>query len=150
MSKSSNLAAEYYVASLLFRLGYVVTVTFGNTKEIDLIVYDPQTQKKATIDVKGLKNMTDWIMPKSPSKRSDHFYILVTFKNKFGSVDELPEVYTLPSEQVTKLWVSWVGREEVKAIKYSDLRKHPEFKGRNGLNLLFKDQRSLSGLTPNP
>lgn len=137
--QSSNLAAEYYVASLLFRLGYVVTVTFGNTKEIDLIVHDPETQKTAFIDVKGLKNTTNWIMPKNPSQRPDHFYVLVTFKNKLDDFECTPEVYTLPSEQVTKLWVNWVGRENVKAIKYCDLRGHPEFKGKEGMKLLFKD-----------
>lgn len=137
-TQSSNLAAEYYVASLLFRLGYVVTVTFGNTKEIDLIVLDPQTKKTVTLDVKGLKNTTNWIMPKNPLENEGHFYVLVTFKNKISDLDEIPEVYTLPSEQVTKLWISWIGREEVKAITYSNLRKHPEFKGKDGLKLLFQ------------
>ena len=136
--QSSNLAAEYYVASLLFRLGYVATVTFGNTKEIDLMVFDPETKKQITIDVKGLKNTTDWIMPKKPSERPNHFYVLVTFKNKFSDIEETPEVYTLPSKQVKKLWVGWIGREEVKAIKYSDLREHPEFKGKNGMKFLFQ------------
>ena len=35
---NTNLASEFYVASLLFRLGYAVTITLGHTKEIDLIV----------------------------------------------------------------------------------------------------------------
>jgi len=136
--QSSNLAAEYYVASLLFRLGYVVTVTFGNTKEIDLMVYDPETQKTVTIDVKGLKNKTNWIMPKNPSERPDHFYVLVTFKNRFIDLDKIPEVYTLPSEQIRKLWVDWAGKGEQRAIKYRDLREHPEFKGKDGMKLLFQ------------
>lgn len=135
---SSNLASEYYVASLLFRLGYEASITLGNTKEIDLIVYDPETNKKITIDVKGLKNTTDWIMPKNPSQRSDHFYILVSFKNRISELDTLPEVYVIPAQQVTQLWVGWVGKEEVRAIKYSDLKKHPELKGKEGMKLLFK------------
>lgn len=137
-AKSSNLAAEYYVASLLFRLGYVVTVTFGNTKEIDLIVYDPETQKTVTIDVKGLKNTTNWIMPKNLCQKPDHYYILVTFKNKLDDLDTIPEVYTLPCEKVPKLLRNWVGREDVKAIPYYELREYSEFKGIEGIRQLFQ------------
>jgi hypothetical protein len=136
--QSSNLAAEYYVASLLFRLGYVATVTFGNTKEIDLIVLDPETKKTVTLDVKGLKNTTNWIMPRNLLENPNHFYVLVTFKNKISDLNEIPEVYTLPSKQVKKIWVGWIGRDEVKAIKYSDLREHSEFKGKDGMKLLFQ------------
>ena len=151
--QSSNLAAEYYVASILFRLGYVVTVTFGNTKEIDLIVHDPQTHDTVTVDVKGLKNTTNWVMPKNPCQRPDHFYILVTFKNKFGDLDSVPEVYTLPSEEVTKLWVPWVRKKsvaipgvwkkDVMAIRWSDLRKRSDFKGMQGIKLLFQKQKTV-------
>lgn len=37
---NTNLAAEFYVASQIFRLGHTVTITYGNTKEIDLIVHN--------------------------------------------------------------------------------------------------------------
>jgi hypothetical protein len=77
-------------------------------------------------------------MPKNPSKRHDHFYVLVTFKNKISDLDEIPEVYTLPSKQIRKLWVGWAGKEEVRAINYRDLKEHPEFKGKDGLKLLFQ------------
>ncbi len=99
---SSNLASEYYVASLLFRLGYEASITLGKTKEIDLLVYDPETQKQITIDVKGLKNTTNWVMPRKLSERDDHFFVLVTFKNRFDDLDTIPEVYTIPSRKVTK------------------------------------------------
>ena len=135
---SSNLASEFYVASLLFRLGYEASITLGNTKEIDLMVYDPETQKEITIDVKGLKNTTNWVMPKNLSERDAHFFVLVTFKNKFSDLDAIPEVYTIPSKKVTKLWTGWSGNPKVKAIRYSVLRNHPEFKGKNGMKLLFQ------------
>ena len=38
-----------------------------------------------------------------------------------------------------------VGREEIKAIEYSDLREHPEFKGKEGMKLLFKDNEGSIG-----
>jgi len=81
---SSNLAAEFYVASLLYRMGYTATLTLGHTKEIDIMVYDESAKRTVTIDVKGLKNTTNWVMPseRKLSVRPTHFYALVTFKNK--------------------------------------------------------------------
>jgi len=57
-TQNTNLASEFYVASQLFRQGYVVTVTLGHTKEIDLIVAHPDG-RTITIDMKGLKNTTN-------------------------------------------------------------------------------------------
>jgi hypothetical protein len=141
---SSNLAAEYYIASLLFRLGYVATVTLGNTKEIDLMVYDPRTQDTVTIDVKGLKTTTDWIMPtKLPEKIARHFYVLVTFKNRIKDLDEIPEIYTIPRDQVPNLLEHWTRKDgkPIYGIKYSKIREHPEFKGKEGIKLLFKNEK---------
>jgi len=88
-SGNTNLASEFYVASQLFRLGYEVTITLGHTKEIDLIVINPTNGKTITIDVKGLKNKSNW--PLTPQlKRKDHFYVLVNYCNKFNDLDLNP------------------------------------------------------------
>jgi hypothetical protein len=136
--QTSNLAAEFYVASLLYRLGYVTTLTLGNTKEIDLIVYDDETKKIVTIDVKGL-NTTNWVMPneKKLKEKATHFYLLVTFKNRFGKADAVPEVFVLPSTKVRQFWRSWAGRPEVKAISYTDIKNHVKLKGEEGFKQLF-------------
>jgi len=44
-AQNTNLATEYCIASLLFRLGYNVTITLGHTKEIDLIVTNSAGKK---------------------------------------------------------------------------------------------------------
>ncbi len=136
--KSSNLASEFYVASLLFRLGYEASLTLGNTKEIDLMVYDPETKKQITIDVKGLKNKTNFPVPNKPSESENHFFVLVAYKNRFSDVDSTPDVYVIPSKKVKELWTGWSGKPDKKAIRYSVLRNHPEFKGTNGMRLLFQ------------
>ena len=140
MVDSSNLAAEYHVASLLYRLGYVVTVTFGNTKEIDLIVYDPTSRKTVTIDVKGLKNKTNWPMPNEEGlrPRPDHFFVLVTFKDKMRELETKPEVYTIPSTTVRRLWKSWSGRPAQKCINLKDVKNRSELRGAEGLRQLFE------------
>ena len=141
--KSSNLAAEFYVASALFRLGYSVTLTLGNTKEIDLIVYDEKTKKTVTIDVKGLKGTTNWPMPNNEklAERSTHFYALVTFKNKTEKLDLSPEIYIVPSSRVKKIWSDWSNTDsKQKCINYKDIKHYSDLKGTEGFKQLFSQE----------
>jgi hypothetical protein len=132
-SQNTNLAAEFYVASQLFRLGYIVTITLGHTKEIDLIVAHPDG-RTCTIDVKGLKNTTNW--PLNPKlKKEDHFFVLVSYLNKFDQVEITPDVFVVPSLNVDCLLTKWTGRPEVTCIGYNKL-KNSKFK--NAWHLLFK------------
>ncbi len=119
-TQNTNLAAEFHVASQLFRLGYTTTVTLGHTKEIDLIVAHPDG-RTVTIDVKGLKNKTNWpLAPKLISK--NHFYVLVTYLNKFENVSSEPEVFVIPSTRVKSLLSRWSGRPDITAVAYSRVR----------------------------
>jgi hypothetical protein len=129
--QNTNLASEFYVASLLFRLGYSVTITLGHTKEIDLIVVN-ENGKKISIDVKGLVGKTNWpIKPKLI--REDHFYVLVTYLDKFNELNVVPEVYIIPSVEVKDLISDWKNRS---GITYKMLR---DKNYRNAWNLLFKE-----------
>lgn len=78
--KDANLISEFYIASCLMRLGLTCTITLGHTKEIDLIVADSRGNT-VTVDVKGLKNLTNWPLT-DPVKRRSHFYIFGTFRNE--------------------------------------------------------------------
>lgn len=135
-TQNTNLASEFYVASQLLRLGYNVTITLGHTKEIDLIVAHPDG-RMVTIDVKGLKNTTNWPL-KLKRKRKYHFYVLVTYHNKFGSLDYHPEVFVIPSLEIKKLITGWTGRREVTNVGYRQLRGDKGAKYRNGWSILFK------------
>jgi hypothetical protein len=131
--QTSNLASEFYVASQFLRLGYVTTVTLGHTKEIDLIVAHPDG-RTVTIDVKGLKNTTNW--PLTPKlRRRSHFYVLVSYLNKFADLSAPPEVFIVPSVQVKRLLWRWPGRPDVTAVRYSKVR-HSKY--RAAWHLLFK------------
>ncbi|WP_373708341.1 group I intron-associated PD-(D/E)XK endonuclease [Kaistella sp.] len=49
----TGIASEFYVAGELSRLGYNVSVTFGNTKSIDLLV--EKNGKTKAVQVKEFK-----------------------------------------------------------------------------------------------
>ena len=115
----------------LFRFGYTVTITFGNTKEIDLIVAHPDG-RTITIDVKGLKNKTNWpLKPKLVSR--NHFFVLVSYVNKFQDPAVQPEVFVVPSMQVKSVW-RLVGRPDVTAVPYNRVK---EGKFKDAWNLLI-------------
>lgn len=132
-SGDANLASEFYVASQLYRLGYTVTITLGHTKEIDLIVAHSDG-RIITIDVKGLKNTTNW--PLTPKlKNENHFYILVNYKNKFSDLSFHPEVFVIPSLEIENVLVSWAGKPNVTCVGYKDVKNS---KYKNAWGLLFK------------
>lgn len=131
-TQNTNLASEFYVASQLLRLGYVVTVTLGHTKEIDLIVAHPDG-RTITIDVKGLKNTTNW--PLTPKlKRKDHFYVLVSYLNKFDDLNSQPDIFVIPSLEVENVLSLWSGRSDVKCVNYHGIK---DSKYKNAWNKLF-------------
>ena len=129
---NTNLSAEFFIASQLFRKGYVVAVTYGNTKEIDLVVHNAKG-KMITIDVKGLKNSTNWPVKKRKEHRN-HYYILVNYKNKLADLDSFPEVYIIPGIEIKKYLSPWSGRPEVTAVAYSKVK---ESKYKDAWDLLF-------------
>ena len=49
----TGLAAEFFVAGELARRGYNVTITFGNTKSIDLLI--EKNGRQRMLQVKGIK-----------------------------------------------------------------------------------------------
>jgi hypothetical protein len=137
MSKTSsqltNTASELYIASQLSRLGHSVTITFGNAKVIDLMVAHPDG-RIVSIDVKGLKNKTNW--PLSPKiKTKTHFFALVSYLNKFEDLSMEPEVFIIPSKEIQSVLSYWSGNKNVTAVAYSAV-KNTKYK--NAWHLLFK------------
>jgi hypothetical protein len=131
-NQNTNLASEFFIASQLYRLGYTPTITLGHTKEIDLIVAHPDG-RTVTIDVKGLKNKTNWpLKPKLISPH--HFYVLVCYLEKYQNIAVPPEVFVIPSTRIESLLGKWTGLPQVTAVGYNRVR-NGEFK--DAWHLLF-------------
>lgn len=128
MTETCSLAAEYYIASLLLRKGYILSLTLSNFKKIDMFLINKKGTA-LTIDVKGIKNKTNWPMR---VKREDkkHFFVFVTYKNKYREPDEPPEIYVVPSKKIKELIGKWSGSsktcvayKKLKNTKYKDAWK---------------------------
>lgn len=99
---NTNLAAEYYILSMLYRKGFKAYLTLGNKKSVDIIV-EKKDGEILTIDVKGLAGKTCWPMDNFSKRQENHFIILVSFLNKISDHDALPECWVVPSMKVEGL-----------------------------------------------
>ena len=93
---NTNLAAEYYVLSVLHRLGAEANLTLGNKKSVDIVVVR-DAGDAVTIDVKGLAGTTSWPVDNVKAGKSNHFLVFVCFLGRISDLSILPEVYVMPS-----------------------------------------------------
>ena len=75
----TNLAAEFYTLSVLYRLGAAATLTLGNKKSVDIVVVR-SAGDTLTIDVSGIARKTCWPVSNVPTDRAKHF----VFSSRFS------------------------------------------------------------------
>ena len=117
---NTNLAAEYYVLSMLYRKGYNAYLTLGNKKSIDIII--DHGKRTSTIDVKGMVSKTSWPMDNFDKAKKNHYIALVTYLNKIGDHTLVPETYIVPSSKIRSLFAHQK-RGTRKGIRYSRIKK---------------------------
>lgn len=131
-SENTNLASEFYIMSVLHRLGLEPILTLGNKKDIDILLH--KNNKIYTIDVKGLKGKTNWpignkekINNLKKQKLKNHMFIFVTFLDKIEDVAVQPEIFVVPLRDVLNLKVYW-GKQNQYSIEYRDLKKTNKYR----------------------
>ncbi|MDB5143420.1 MAG: hypothetical protein JWQ66_2133 [Mucilaginibacter sp.] len=99
----TGIASEFYVAGELSRLGYNVTITFGNTKAIDLLIQ--KELKVYKIQVKGIQatrsicwNIDKTKVPEDP----DLYFVLINLH--VDHPERKPEFFILKSHEVLSLF----------------------------------------------
>jgi hypothetical protein len=96
---NTNLASEFYVLSVLHRLGLDAVLTLGNKKSVDLAVVR-EAGDSVTVDVKGLAGRTGWPVDNVRPADAGHFLVFVCYAGKIGNVEALPEVWVIPSDKL--------------------------------------------------
>lgn len=120
-SYNTNLASEFYVLSMLNRLGFDASLTLGNKKSVDIVVVR-DSGGLATIDVKGLAGKTSWPVDNVKKITKDHFLVFVSFLGKILDHSVSPEVYIVPSKNLAPLvYHSPNGKRQV--LQLSRMRK---------------------------
>lgn len=98
----TNLASEFYVLAVLHRLGMTATITLGNKKSVDIVV-TKDAGDAITIDVKGLAGKSSGPVDNLRAGRVNHFIVFVSFLGKINDPSVIPEIYVVPSLEITKL-----------------------------------------------
>ncbi len=127
-SHNTNLASEYYVLSMLYRVGADAYLTLGNKKAVDIMI---QKDQLLTIDVKGLKGKTGFPIDSFNKKEKNHFLVFVSFLDKIDDPQLVPETYIVPSLDIDKSFRELDGKSLVyvtpsgtrKDVLLSSLRK---------------------------
>ena len=96
---NTNLASEFYVMSVLYRLGLDAYLALGNKKAIDIVVVRAPGDT-ITIDVKAVAGRDDWPAGNGAgSPRERHFVVLLSYDGKFPQVAALPRAWVLPHKE---------------------------------------------------
>ena len=124
---NTNLAAEYYVLSVLHRLGAEANLTLGNKKSVDIVVVR-DAGDAVTIDVKGRAGTTFWPADNVKAGKPNHFLVFVCFLGQIGDLSVLPEVYVMPSERLPEFTYTSPGEAKRKVVELRVLRKRQDAK----------------------
>ena len=118
-SYNTNLAAEFYVLSVLHRFGADANLTLGNKKSVDIAVIRGAGDL-ATIDVKGLEGKTGWPIDNVGPGKANHYIAFVCFNGKIADPAVVPDVWVVPSIDVPALTYKAPGGR--KLMRVSTLR----------------------------
>lgn len=123
---NTNLASEFYVLSVLHRLGADATLTLGNKKSVDIAVVRGAGHT-VTVDVKGLAGTTSWPVDNVKAVKSGHFLVFVCYNGKINEPTVLPDVWVIPASDLEQyVYVSPKGR---RVVPRATLRKSaPKYK----------------------
>ena len=110
---NTNLAAEFWVISMLHRLGGDAALTLGNRKQVDILITGDRGVFK-TVDVKGLEGRYDWpadnIRLPVPE---NHFYVFLTFDGQVAVPDHVPSAWIVSGNRVERFIKSYRTRSVV-------------------------------------
>lgn len=97
----SGVAGEYFVAAELSRRGYMCSITLKNTKGIDILVSNDNSNKLLGVQVKtNNSNRKAWVLNKKAEELSeDNFVYVFTNLKELG---QLPDYYIVPSKIVAE------------------------------------------------
>lgn len=101
----TGMASEFYVLSLLLRLGAKAFLTLGNNKKVDIVVL--KGKETLTIDVKGTHSTSFPVGKNYKDYQNDknHFFIFVDYENEnnFRDIKNPPSIFIVPSTKMSEL-----------------------------------------------
>ena len=127
-TSTSNLAGEFLVAGELSRRGYLVSITLGKAKAIDIFA-NTQEGKTIKIDVKASSYKTSWPIAKA-DKNLHYIFVYLQAEDKLRTESKAgtntpPEYYIVPGKDIIEkaLIRPW---KSIPGIPYNSLKDYKE------------------------
>lgn len=98
-NNQKGLAGEYYVSSLLSRMGYAVALTIGNAKTIDLIASNSRCSA-VNFQVKTTRTGYEWLVR---GRFTEHNNLLIALVRLGANVSARPELYVLAPREANNV-----------------------------------------------
>ncbi|MDB5141668.1 MAG: hypothetical protein JWQ66_381 [Mucilaginibacter sp.] len=124
----TGIAGEFYVAGELSWLGYNVTITFGHTKSVDLLIQ--KQHETFAIQVKSIQATKSicWTIDKT-KVFNDHYYVLVNLHVNYP--ERKPAFFVLKGHEVKTMFTDTLKAGEKRTyLDYRRLKLLPEFENR--------------------
>jgi hypothetical protein len=103
-TSTTGTASELQVCAWLMRMGCEAYITWGNRKHVDIrMVHGTRT---CTIDVKAVRGYSSWIINNVVASPT-HFVVFVCYNDQFADPLHAPEVFVVPSEDISKVESIW-------------------------------------------
>ncbi len=134
-SNNIGLSGEFYAMHRLFLEGYEAALTLGNTKSVDIFVYNPRNERQFKVEVKTStiianeklfgKNMK-WFMHKKHENYIDKKNLVYCFVFISKNKEEKPRIFFFQPEDVglRVRWghKTWLHSKHKKKVKDENLR----------------------------
>lgn len=110
-----ELAAKFYVLSVLHRLGAEANLTYAQPDNVDITVVR-QSGEAFTIDVKTLTGTCRWPVEKF-SARKHHYVVFICFESQWRDPQVVPDIYIWASQRLK----DFIGRDRTKTVSLEDV-----------------------------
>ena len=114
-TKHLELAAKFYVLSVLHRLGAEANLTFAQPDNVDITVVR-QSGEAFTIDVKTLMGTSQWNVEQF-NARKHHFVVFIRYACPSNDPELVPSVYIWSSERLKE----FIGRVRKPTVSVEDV-----------------------------
>jgi hypothetical protein len=98
-SQQRGLAGEYYVASIVSRLGYDIGITIGRAKVFDMVAVG-SSGRSINIQVKSTLSYNDWLVTRDFDESRNSIIALVRLGK---DATQKPELYFLAGKRANEL-----------------------------------------------
>jgi hypothetical protein len=124
-SYNTGIASEYLVLSMLYRLDLEAYLSNGNKKSIDIRVIN-KNGNPLSVDVKSVRGYSSLVVNNVESKHN-HFIVFVIYNNKFDDLTEIPEIFIVPSIDISRITEIYGEEKRVLKGKLTDYKDKWEY-----------------------